>query len=42
MGLPVVLLGPSLQWVLKVCCGPLAGGQRGLSCTQDPPVLSVQ
>lgn len=27
MGLSLVLLGPSLQWILEACCGPLAGGQ---------------
>lgn len=29
-------------WVLEGCCGPPAGGWRGLVCAQDPPVPSVQ
>lgn len=41
MGLSLVRLGPSLQWVLEVCCGSPAGRQRGLGSSQDPPMPSV-
>lgn len=34
--------GVQPPWVLEGCCGPPAGGWRGLVCAQDPPVPSVQ